>query len=281
MSSSDDRTKAPAAASAVPVAIASERAGTRAEAGAAGTARAAGTDVSKFTEEGVRDYERRRYRGIDQRIVHARETRLIERHFAAIREAGGVSGGGAAVLDLPCGYGRFSELLWKHARRLVNCDLSFEMVRRAGAAETGRAWTNPGAGPQAPVSVPAAPASARAGIVANAKQGLPFKDGVFDVVFSLRFFHHVHDPRDRETILREFQRVTSGWAIVSFYRTSGFHGLQRRLRRKFHKSRTNIKMIEPGTFEREAAAAGFEVVKVAPLFRGLHAYHLALLKKQG
>ena len=213
-------------------------------------------DVSKFTEEGVRDYERKRYRGIDQRIVHARETRLIERNFAAIRAAGGFPETGAAVLDLPCGYGRFSALLRGHARRLVNSDLSFEMVRRAALA------------------VPAE------GVVANAKQGLPFKDGVFDVVFSVRFFHHVHDAGDREAILREFRRVASGWAIVSFYRTSGFHILQRRLRRKMHKSRTNIKMIEPGQFEKEAEAAGFEIASVRPLFRGLHAYHLALLKKR-
>ena len=156
------------------------------------------------------------------------------------------------MLDLPCGYGRFSALLRGHARRLVNSDLSFEMVRRAALAV-----------PVASVSDCAG--AAAEGVVANAKQGLPFKDGV-------------HDAGDREAILREFRRVASGWAIVSFYRTSGFHVLQRRLRRKMHKSRTNIKMIEPGTFEREAAAAGFEVVKIAPLFRGVHAYHLALLR---
>ena len=61
------------------------------------------------------------------------------------------------------------------------------------------------------------------GAVANAKQGLPFKAGVFDVVFSVRFFHHVHDPRDRARILGEYHRVTSGWAIVSFYRANGLH----------------------------------------------------------
>jgi len=247
--------------------------------GPAGAART-GRDVSRFTEEGVRDYERRRYRGLDQRVVHARETRLIERHFAAIGVAGGLPEGGAAMLDLPCGYGRFSPLLRTRARRLVNSDLSWEMVRRA---EAGLAAMDRAAREKAPASAPAAGGSSgaggeHAGAVANAKQGLPFKDGAFDVVFSLRFFHHVHEAGDRAAILREFRRVTSGWVIVSFYRTSGFHLAQRRLRRKFHKSRTNIKMIEPGTFEREAAAAGFAVVKIAPLFRGLHAYHLALLR---
>jgi hypothetical protein len=46
-----------------------------------------------------------------------------------------------------------------------------------------------------------------------------------------------------------------------------------------NKSRTNIRMIERGRFEREAKAAGLTPVSVKPLFRGLHAYHLALLKK--
>ena len=236
--------------------------------------------ASKFTEDGVRDYERRRYQGIDQRIVHARETRLIRKCFSLIREAQGLPEGGAAVLDLPCGYGRFTDLLRDYARRLVASDLSFEMVRRA--------VRRPGAPADSVIKNDLVVADAAEvadtalrpeGAVANAKQGLPFKAGIFDVVFSVRFFHHVHDPLDRARILGEFQRATAGWAIVSFYRMNGLHGLQRRLRRKFHKSRTNIKMIEPGTFEAEAAAAGFEVVRVFPLFRGIHAYHLALLKK--
>jgi SAM-dependent methyltransferase len=240
-------------------------------------------DVSRFTEEGVRDYEKRRYRGIDQRLVHARETRLIERYFAAIRAASG-SGQGEAILDLPCGYGRFSGLLRPRAGRLVNSDLSFEMVKRAtraapGARNAGGTSSRELRGAQAQEGRAGRDEPGTLGAVANAKQGLPFKDGAFDVVFSLRFFHHVHEPGDREAILREFRRVSSGWAIVSFYRMSGLHAVQRRLRRLFGKSRTRIKMIEPGTFEREAAAAGFEVVAVEPLFRGLHAYHLALLKK--
>ena len=45
--------------------------------------------ASKFTRDGVRDYEKRRYRGLDQRIVHAREMRLLKKAFARIdRESG-------------------------------------------------------------------------------------------------------------------------------------------------------------------------------------------------
>jgi SAM-dependent methyltransferase len=218
--------------------------------------------ASKFTRDGVRDYEKRRYRGLDQRIVHAREMRLLKKAFARIdRERAAESAGHAwgeerRTLDLPCGYGRFTNFLKGPGRAVVNSDLSLEMVRRA------------------------AEASGTPGAVANATAGLPFKDGSFETVFSIRFFHHLHDPAVRTAVLSEFRRTTGRWAVVSFYRLSGLHAAQRRLRRRFGKSRTNIKMIEPGEFEREAEAAGFEVAAVRPLFRGLHAYHLALLRKK-
>lgn len=211
---------------------------------------------SGFTERGVEDYEHRRYRGIDQRIVHAREVRMIRKYFGIIRAAEGGGSPGTPALDLPCGYGRFTELLRSGGWAVVNSDLSWEMVRRA----KGR--------------------SGSAGAVADAKRGLPFPSGVFGLIFSVRFLHHVHDPSERAAILGEFFRVSAGWAVVSFYRANGFHRLQRRIRRLFNKSRTNIKMIDPGQFEKEARAAGFEAVKVTPLLRGLHAYHLALLRRK-
>ncbi len=218
--------------------------------------------VSKVTRDGVRDDEKRRYRGLDQRIVHAREMRLLKKAFRRIdreraaESAGHPRGEERRVLDLPCGYGRFTAFLTGIGLAVFNSDLSLEMVRRAGEAS----------------GVP--------GAAANAVAGLPFKDGCFETVFSIRFFHHLHDPAARAAILAEFQRVTTGWAVVSFYRLSGLHAAQRRLRRRFGKSRTNIKMIEPGQFEKEAEAAGFEMASVRPLFRGLHAYHLALLRKK-
>jgi SAM-dependent methyltransferase len=218
--------------------------------------------ASKFTRDGVRDYEKRRYRGLDQRIVHAREMRLLKKAFRRIDRdraadaAGHAWGGERRVLDLPCGYGRFTPFLAGRAMSVFNSDLSLEMVRRAGEA------------------------SGAPGAVANAVAGLPFREGSFETVFSIRFFHHLHDPAARAAVLSEFSRVASGWAVVSFYRLSGLHAAQRRLRRRFGKSRTNIKMIEPGQFEKEAEAAGFEIAAVRPLFRGVHAYHLALLKKK-
>ena len=62
---------------------------------------------SKFTAGGVRDYERTRYRGLDQRIVHAREDQADRR---PLDEASPDAARAAPprFLDLPCGYGRFT-----------------------------------------------------------------------------------------------------------------------------------------------------------------------------
>ena len=214
----------------------------------------ANPDRSKYTAGGIREYERTRYRGLDQRIVHAREDKLIGRLLDEAL-AGVPAGCAPRLLDLPCGYGRFTGRLRERGGEVLTSDLSTEMIRR-----TRERFGAPGA-------------------AANATLGLPFKDGSFDAVVSIRFFHHLHAPEARAAVLSEFARTTSRWAIVSFYRESGLHLAQRKLRRLFGKSRTNIKMLETGVFEREAASAGFDVARVVPLFRGIHAYHLALLKK--
>jgi len=211
-----------------------------------------------FQEHEVADYERRRYRGLDQRIVHRREVRILKK---MLRLAGADPAAGlrAFALDAPCGYGRFSALLLEAGYRPVSCDLSLAMVKRARAKD-----------PISPSPI---------GIVANVTQGLPVCDAAFPLVFSLRFFHHLHRPGERRAALREFARAGTGWLILSFYRANILHQAQRALRRRVKRSKTRIKMITGREFEEEATGAGFRLVRVFPLFRGIHAQHIALLKK--
>ncbi len=115
--------------------------------------------------------------------------------------------------------------------------------------------------------------------MADAKQGLPFQRDAFFLLFSMRFFHHLHEKEDREAILKEFSRVTSDWVILSFYKRNSLHVLQRKLRRRILKKKTRIKMIPRKEFYQEIKDAGLNIIKVIPLFRGIHAHHIALLKK--
>ena len=123
-----------------------------------------------FQENEVKEYEQKRYRGIDQRLVHARETHILETFLERIALKSG------NALDVPCGYGRFSGLFRKRTWDLVSCDYSFSMVKRAresgGESKLLKDW----------------------GVVADAKQGLPFKADTFPILLCMRFWHHVHDP---------------------------------------------------------------------------------------
>ncbi len=209
-----------------------------------------------FTEPEVADYERRRYRGFDQRLVHTREMRILAGFMDRVM-AGRLRPD--RVLDAPCGFGRFTAILRRSGAEVVSCDLSRAMVKRALARipAGGRAW----------------------GAAADIKRGLPFRAGDFGLTFSVRFFHHLHQPSDRLAVLGEMARVTSQWAVVSYYRLNPFHRLQRKLRRALRHSRTRIKMLTSEEFRLEAQRAGFHVVRAVPLFRGIHAQQFVLLEK--
>jgi len=206
-----------------------------------------------FQEHEVDEYERKRYRGLDQRLVHKREKKILRKILQKVGD------GSMLVLDVPCGYGRFSDMILKKDLSLVSSDISFYMVKRTREKSSHPAY---------PLAV-----------VADVKKALPFKQGVFGILFSIRFFHHVHRKHEREAILREFSRVTSRWTVLSYYQMNFLHFLQRKLRRKIKRSKTRIKMIPRKDFESEVKCAGYNIVRIYPLFRGIHSQHIVLLRK--
>jgi SAM-dependent methyltransferase len=219
-----------------------------------------------FQPHEVADYERKRYRGLDQRLVNAREMRILRKFLslcspAAAEDFRSGAEGPVRALDAPCGYGRFAGLLGEAGFAVFATDLSVAMVRRARAH-----------GPDPTYSI---------GIVSNLTQGLPFKTGSFSLVFSMRFFHHLHESAPRRAALAEFARASREWLILSYYQANPLHLAQRALRRKVLRKKTRIKMISGREFREEAETSGFEVVRVVPLFRGIHAQHIALLRKTG
>ena len=215
-----------------------------------------------FDRPGVADYEKRRYRGLDQRLVDTREKHILRRILRGLKKKGGPAWereGAALILDAPCGYGRFSRLLLGAGVRLVSSDLAFPMVERAVENRESRRHIG--------------------GVTADFRRGLPFKSGAFEYVFSMRLFHHLHVGEDREAVLQEFARIAKEGVLLSFYRVKGLHVLQRKLRRFFRRTQRTIKMVPEKTFAKEAASAGLRVERVVPLFRGIHAQHIAVLKK--
>ncbi len=208
-----------------------------------------------FNTHEVLDYEKKRYHGFDQKIVDWKERRVINSLFGERDKER------ARILDLPCGFGRFSGLLAQKSQWFISGDVSFSMVKRAVQR---RIFLEMNGG---------------IGVACDAAEGLPFEDEALEGVFCMRFFHHVHEKNQRIQILKEFFRVTSDWVMVSFYRLNILHRLQRKIRKMGGKSRTNINMISKKEFIQEAEKSGFRIKKITPLFRGVHSQHIALLKK--
>ncbi len=208
-----------------------------------------------FNKHEVEEYERKRYRGIDQKLVHVRETAILEKIMERIAPQKGW------VLDIPCGYGRFSGLLRRRGWGLVSSDYSFPMVKKAKDSRADKAL------------------SRNWGVIADATRDLPFKDNAFSLLLCMRFWHHVHEGKKRQAVLHHFSRVTSRWVILSYYQVNPLHLIQRRFRRAVKNSSTRIKMISKAEFYDEIKGAGFDCLAIFPLFRGVHSQHIALLKK--
>ncbi len=207
-----------------------------------------------FQKQEVQEYEKKRYRGLDQIIVHKREQKILKKILRAVESENKI------VLDIPCGYGRFSDLLHEKGFSITNCDISLSMVERAvEKSQKFRGFPS-------------------WGIIANAKEGLPLKDYTFGLILCMRFFHHIHDKNERIAVLKEFSRVSARWVIVSYYQMNSLHRIQRKIRKALKKSRTRISMITRQDFKDNVRSGGLSVIKVFPLLRGIHAQHIALLK---
>ena len=156
------------------------------------------------------------------------------------------SWGGKRILEIGCGTGRFSALLYSVAGSLAVVDASLAMLRttrellaRVGA-RTVEAYVNASA------------------------YGLPFDCGSFDAVASINVFSHLGCPLDA---LKEAARVLapSGRLLVNFPNGRGYFlpvALAVNARRKALGRRVFSAWYSPGTILRMIGAAGYEVVSM-------------------
>lgn len=207
-----------------------------------------------FSDTEVEHYEKNRYRGLDQRLVHLREKKILETIFNGMKEKSGLA------LDVPCGYGRFTRLLCQQGFTPISSDYSFSMVKRAVK--------------------PFSDYPLHSGFIADAKNQLPLKDGSAEIILSMRFFHHIHNESERGAVLSEFSRVSRKWVVLSFYKSTPVHLLQRLLRKMFKRTQRKIKMIDQHDLEKALKGTSLRIEKIYSLFRGIHAQRIALLRNE-
>ncbi len=209
--------------------------------------------------EGAQSYTRKFEKHLSERINNRHEQRLLQRLVERISDEAPFD----LALDLPCGYGRLMPLLRRHARRVVEGDWSFHLLKIARENQ------------RADPSVEAADGYVRATALA-----MPFRERAFDLVLSVRLCHHIREHAERLIYVRELLRISNQWVVFTYFDYHSLKNLLREARRKFSGKRPKW-TLRASEVAGIADEMGFEVVHSIPLSRLFSGHrYVALRRKQ-
>ncbi len=150
--------------------------------------------------ESVKQYDQTRFRSARMRRLDAREKAFARLAFDLV-------GPQAAILDVPCGNGRFFDI-FSQSRQLTMADYSENMLKAC------REKHNPGKNVQ---------------LIRSDIAALPLPDGSVDLAFCMRLFHHMTTDAMRSAALRELARVSRKYVALSFYNCRSFRYCRKKL----------------------------------------------------
>jgi len=111
----------------------------------------------------------------------------------------------ARILDLPCGTGRFRNMLERNCKEVWSGDASREMLM------------------QAPPTT---------GLQMSA-HAIPLADSAVDLILCSRLLHHFEHAAQRTAVLQELARVSARWVVLSYFDSANFQAWRNRIRGKF------------------------------------------------
>jgi ubiquinone/menaquinone biosynthesis C-methylase UbiE len=156
-------------------------------------------------------------------------------------------------LDVPCGSGRFYPI-FRAARQVTMVDYNPEMLAVVEATY----------GPEG-----------RFDLVQGDICDLPFPDGRFDLVFSMRLLHHVGDEELRRRIIGELTRVSRRYVALSLYSKHTLRYFKRRLLGK----RPGGHSVALGAFIAQAAQANLRLRRKYPAISLIEQQRMLLFEK--
>ena len=168
------------------------------------------------------------------------------RKWKTILQAISMTDGIRTILDAPCGTGRFIGRLAECGFEMYGTDISTEMmqVARSGIGDVDGIH----------------------GYVRADAEFLPFGDGAFDCVMSIRFFFHI-DAATRVRILREMGRVSRRWLIIDYRHRYNYRYAVWRTQRALGLTEIPLDRVDRAQLEQEFSAAGLRVLRILPVTR--------------
>lgn len=197
--------------------------------------------------DGVLKYEKKRYAHFDQKIVNFLEHKILNKFLSKTTITGG------QILNVPCGFGRFTHLFNSFKLKISFFDLHPKMIIRCLEKFNDKKHS----------------------FINGSIRTLPFKSKSFDAVINIRFFHHYFEAEDRLLMLRELQRVSKKYVILTYYIDTIIHKFIKKLNDKGHR----IIMLKRKEFYRELLSVGLKPVREKAPLPFLHAQRFLLLEK--
>ncbi len=164
----------------------------------------------KYSIERAREYYRKHQKGsLGRRISNYWEQRMADK---ALKLAGNPK----SVLDLPCGTGRFWELLARDPdRELLAADYSEAMLT---VAQDER-----------PLEI-----VRRFKVFQSSAFDIQLPDNAVESVFCMRLLHHIGESEDRLRVLKEFRRVACDSVCISIW-VDGNYKAWKRVRAEYNR----------------------------------------------
>jgi SAM-dependent methyltransferase len=193
----------------------------------------------KYDLDHSQNYRQKHQDGLSRRLSNWRDGQLARRALL-------LAGEPQTVLDLPCGAGRFWEILSEAPNRvLYAADNSPHMIQVAQQSQPRDIVKN----------VRAFQTSAF---------DIDMPDASVDSIFCMRLFHHIYESKHRLEILNEFHRVSRDSVILSLWVDGNLKAwkrkrLERKRARKDSQSNKNRFVLKQSQVEREFEQAGFRV----------------------
>ncbi|MCB1864023.1 MAG: class I SAM-dependent methyltransferase [Chromatiales bacterium] len=212
----------------------------------------------KYDRKHSEQYFEKHNTGIRRRMTNWREHRLAAHALALLGNPG-------SVLDIPCGTGRFWDLLTADPdRNVLAADLN------EGMLETARTHRD------------AALLERIDRLFQSSAFDIDLPDASVDCVFSIRLLHHIVAPEDRLRILREYHRVARQSAIVSLWVDGSVQARSRQKRdaRRARDGYQNRLVIPRATIESEFAQSGFEIVAALDVLPRISMWRMYALRKR-
>lgn len=215
----------------------------------------------KYDPEHAKHYLNKHQSSFFSRLSHWRDISMARK---ALRMAGNP----LAVLDLPCGAGRFWPMLAElPGRNIIGADNSASMVEIAMKSQP------------ATITKHVQP-------IQTSAFDIKLPDKSVDSIFCIRLLHHIGKPEHRAKILKEFHRVTRDTVILSLWVDGNFKAWKRKRleARRLAKNKDsgeyqNRFVLSASQVEQEFRDAGFAIVGSIDFLPFIYMWRIYILKK--